>query len=238
MSFLIRKNRIVIGCLLRLYFSLQPSLFLLAFPRKLKWSLICCYLNTSCVQKQEKVTHSTKFWSDCHVCTKPREMTNLNTKESIVFPFCLQSSPIWQFSCNCFTTVDLSQTTIIPLYLFLSVMTQTITVAILPDAINMINVKLCMMVVLTEFYSFIPHSATLIVFQGHSSVKQFSLKMLCFCPIKGWLRQVDHVHTTISDLRTCSREIINIFPRLKKKIIVGFFSDTIQARFFSKFESF
>ena len=41
------------------------------------------------------------------------------------------------------------------------------------NAINMINVKLCMMVVLTELYLFIPHSMTLIVVQGHSSVKQF-----------------------------------------------------------------
>ena len=45
--------------------------------------------------------------------------------------------------------------------------------AIFLDTINMLNVKLCMMVILTVFYSFIPLSVTLIVFQGHSIVKQF-----------------------------------------------------------------
>ena len=44
---------------------------------------------------------------------------------------------------------------------------------IFSDTINMINVKLCMMVVLIELYPFIPLSVTLIVFQGHSNVKQF-----------------------------------------------------------------
>ena len=33
--------------------------------------------------------------------------------------------------------------------------------------------QLCMMVVLIELYPFIPLSVTLIVFGGHSSVKQF-----------------------------------------------------------------
>ena len=47
---------------------------------------------------------------------------------------------------------------------------------------NVINVKLCMMEVLTELYPFILLSVTLIVFQGHSSV--ILLKILCFYPIK------------------------------------------------------
>ena len=46
-------------------------------------------------------------------------------------------------------------------------------VAIFLDTINMIDVKLCVMVVLIELYLFIPLSLTLIVFQGQSSVKQF-----------------------------------------------------------------
>ena len=41
------------------------------------------------------------------------------------------------------------------------------------DTMNMINVKLCVMVVFTELYPFIPFSVTMIVFQGHSSVEQF-----------------------------------------------------------------
>ena len=36
-----------------------------------------------------------------------------------------------------------------------------------------INAKLCVMVVLIEFDPFISHSVTLIVFQGHSCVRQF-----------------------------------------------------------------
>ena len=40
-----------------------------------------------------------------------------------------------------------------------------------------------MRVVLIEFYPFIPLSATLVVFQGHSSVKQFYLKIVCSHPI-------------------------------------------------------
>ena len=48
------------------------------------------------------------------------------------------------------------------------------------DSIN-INVKLCMMRVVIELYPFIPLSATMIVFQGHRSVRQIQLlvKILC-----------------------------------------------------------
>ena len=53
---------------------------------------------------------------------------------------------------------------------------KNLNVAIFLDTINMINVKLCIMVVLTGFYPFILLSVTLIVFQGHSSVKEFELK--------------------------------------------------------------
>ena len=50
---------------------------------------------------------------------------------------------------------------------------QNFNVAIVSDTKYVINVKLCMMVLLTEHYLFIPLSVTLIIFQGHSSVKQF-----------------------------------------------------------------
>ena len=39
--------------------------------------------------------------------------------------------------------------------------------------INVINVKLCMMVLHCEHYLFTKLSVTLTLFQGHSSVKQF-----------------------------------------------------------------
>ena len=43
-------------------------------------------------------------------------------------------------------------------------------IVILLDTINVINVKLCMMV-LIEFYLFIPLTVTLTIFQGHWSVR-------------------------------------------------------------------
>ena len=47
-------------------------------------------------------------------------------------------------------------------------------VVIFLGSIKMTDVKLCMMVVLIELYPFIPLSVTLILFQGHSSVKIFN----------------------------------------------------------------
>ena len=55
-----------------------------------------------------------------------------------------------------------------------SVCGKSFNVAIFSDTRNMINVKLCMMVVLVEFYLFIPLLVTWIVFQSHSGVKQFN----------------------------------------------------------------
>ena len=45
-------------------------------------------------------------------------------------------------------------------------------IAIYSDTINMIDVKLCMMVLLIELYLFIPLSMTLTIFQGHSNVEE------------------------------------------------------------------
>ena len=54
-----------------------------------------------------------------------------------------------------------------------SVCGKNFNVAIFSDTINVVNVKLCMMVILIEIYLFILHLVTLIVSQDHSSVKQF-----------------------------------------------------------------
>ena len=64
---------------------------------------------------------------------------------------------------------------IINMFLVIQVswLVENVNTGIYSDTINVINVKLCMVVVLTELYPFIPLSVTLIVFQGHSSVKQF-----------------------------------------------------------------
>ena len=55
----------------------------------------------------------------------------------------------------------------------LSVCDKNFNMVIFLDTVDIIFVKFCMMVVLTELYPFMPLSVTLIVFQGHSSVKQF-----------------------------------------------------------------
>ena len=49
-------------------------------------------------------------------------------------------------------------------------------VAIFLGIINVMYIKLCMMALLIELYPFMPLSVTLIVFQGHSSVKEFQPK--------------------------------------------------------------
>ena len=54
----------------------------------------------------------------------------------------------------------------------LSVCGENLNIAIFSDTIKVMNVKLCMMVVLTELYLLMPFLVTLIVFQGHSNVKQ------------------------------------------------------------------
>ena len=54
-----------------------------------------------------------------------------------------------------------------------SVCSKNFNVAIFSNTINMIDIKFCKMVIVTELYPFIPLSVTLIVFQGHSSVKHF-----------------------------------------------------------------
>ena len=51
------------------------------------------------------------------------------------------------------------------------------------DTIKVINVRLCMMVLLIEFYLFIRFSVTLTIFQGHSDAEQFQPKILCSYPI-------------------------------------------------------
>ena len=44
---------------------------------------------------------------------------------------------------------------------------------IFSDSINVINVKLCIMVLFIELYLFVPLLVTLTIFSDHTSVKQF-----------------------------------------------------------------
>ena len=46
-------------------------------------------------------------------------------------------------------------------------------IGIFSDTINLINIKLCMMVLPIELYLFIPLSVTFTIFQDHSNVKEF-----------------------------------------------------------------
>ena len=51
------------------------------------------------------------------------------------------------------------------------------------DTINVINVKLCVMVLLIEHFMFLPLSVTLTLFKGHSNV-ELSNQKFCSYPIK------------------------------------------------------
>ena len=52
-----------------------------------------------------------------------------------------------------------------------SLLVENFNIGIYSDIIRVINVKICAMVLLADHYLFIPLSITLIVCQGHSSVK-------------------------------------------------------------------
>ena len=54
-----------------------------------------------------------------------------------------------------------------------SELVENINIEIYSGTINVINLKLCMMVLFIELYLFIPLSVTLTIFQGHSNVRQF-----------------------------------------------------------------
>ena len=64
------------------------------------------------------------------------------------------------------------------LYIMISVASglawhENFNVAVFSDAINVINVELCMMVLLIEHDIFMSLSVALTIFQGHSNIEQF-----------------------------------------------------------------
>ena len=61
---------------------------------------------------------------------------------------------------------------------------ENLSTGIYSDTINVINFKLCMMVLLTELYLSVRLSVALAIFLGHSSVERFFPKMLCSYPVK------------------------------------------------------
>ena len=52
-------------------------------------------------------------------------------------------------------------------------------IGIFSDTINVINIKLCIIVLLIELYLYISISEMLTIYQGHSSVKQFYRNIFC-----------------------------------------------------------
>ena len=48
----------------------------------------------------------------------------------------------------------------------------------------MVNVKLCKVVLVVDLYLRVPFSVTVTISEGHHSVKQFELKVLCSCPVR------------------------------------------------------
>ena len=74
----------------------------------------------------------------------------------------------------------------------LSVYGKNFNIAIFLDAINIMNVKLYMMVVLIELYPLKQLSVTLVLFQGHSSFQQFEnfmfLSRLQLCTIVEYIK--------------------------------------------------
>ena len=69
---------------------------------------------------------------------------------------------------------------------------ENFNIGIYSETINVINVKLCIMILvklcimilLSELYLFIPLLVTLTIFQCHSSFEQFKRKILCSYPVK------------------------------------------------------
>ena len=57
-------------------------------------------------------------------------------------------------------------------------LTENVNIGIVSGTINVMNVKLCMLVLLIELYLVIPLSVNLTIFQGQSNVKLSKLKIL------------------------------------------------------------
>ena len=89
-------------------------------------------------------------------------------------------------------------------------------VGILLDAVNVVSVKLCLMVMLIELYPFMPLSVTLAVFQSHSGVKAVQ-------------------HADLLYLDVYSRETIGTFPNCRNlavcSVLAFFFFGTLRETF-------
>ena len=86
-----------------------------------------------------------------------------------------------------FITLGVYSREIINMFLLSQVsgLVEIINTWIFSDTINVVNVKLCMMILLIELHLFIPPSMTLTIFQGHSTEQCWLLlDILCSYLIK------------------------------------------------------
>ena len=123
-------------------------------------------------------------------------------------------------------------------------MWQKLNVVIFSDTINVMNIKLCIMGVLTELYPFIPLSVTLIVSRSHWCPRVLIESYLCLSNeletlYNCWFRQVDNEYATIFDFRSYFRERINTLPCLNFFFFnIGLFSDTHWSKSFQILHDF
>ena len=99
--------------------------------------------------------------------------------------------------------------------------------------LNVINVKLCMMVLHIELYLFVTLSVTLRLLQGHSSVKQFQLKISCSYSIKLKLCRIVKLVKLIMNIQYYF-SLLHLFKkdywcdfRFDKNFNIGFLIDTV-----------
>ena len=124
-----------------------------------------------------------------------RCVRNINCKLCF-FDFCLDSCALWFKCCivaayiknimhnmNCATLMCSREIIYMVLVGQVSELVENLNTGIFSDTVNVISVRLCMMVLYIELYLFITVSVTLTLFRGHSHVKHFWLKIICFNPI-------------------------------------------------------
>ena len=145
-----------------------------------KWTGIMAPIDRNCIKKERKIQyhHLIIYLLTARVVGAPQMI--LQPVFSI-YPCSPLPSGTWQTPgpsiprCRPATSSSAWQ---------LSVYGKNFNVAIFSDTIKMINVKVFVMIVLIWLYRFTPLSVTWIVFQGHSSVEHFWLKISCSYPIK------------------------------------------------------
>ena len=104
---------------------------------------------------------------------------------------------------------------------------RNLNVAIFLDTINIFNVKLCMMLYLLNFTQSYHLQSPWLYFKVTAVLNSFNWEFYVLIKwvetlYNRWLCQVDHEYTTIFDFHTCSMEMIDIFPHLKKMLMLAF----------------